>query len=263
MYQKQKQVQFSVQQQSLAYSYNILGNLLSSAENFAGMPNNQYAYYNISKAKNEEDLRQEFVWELYCFQLSLEKLLEKFDYDKYPYPEKAPKKKILDDINMWKSKKKNSEDKKLFDAMKDIINGRDPKINYDDLFDSLDSNKKFNPKRLNQIILPLNYTLDQIVTKANEREKIGRSPSFHIKETMPYNSGMDKLRNLNIDNCDNIEKKKNLTQNDFMKDNEKLYEISLGDGKKLCTKLTQENIYNKYIVLNGTYIHFENWKEIK
>ena len=31
----QKQIEFSVQQQSITSSYNILGNLLSSAENFA------------------------------------------------------------------------------------------------------------------------------------------------------------------------------------------------------------------------------------
>ena len=39
MHQKQKQIQFSVQQQSLAYSYNILDNLLSSDENFVGLQN--------------------------------------------------------------------------------------------------------------------------------------------------------------------------------------------------------------------------------
>ena len=40
MHYTQKQIQFSTQQQSLIDSYNILGNLLSSAKNFAGMPNN-------------------------------------------------------------------------------------------------------------------------------------------------------------------------------------------------------------------------------
>jgi len=130
MYLAQKQIQFSIQQQSLAYSYNVLGNLLSSAENFAGMPNNQYGYYNISKAKSKEDLREEFAWELHCFQLSLEKLLEKYDFDKYPYPAEAPKKKILEDIKMWKSRINNSQDLLLFDAMKDIINGKKPQINY-------------------------------------------------------------------------------------------------------------------------------------
>ena len=123
-------IQFDEQQKLIGDSYNILGNLLSSAENFAGMPNNQYGYYNISKAKSKEDLREEFAWELHCFQLSLEKLLEKYNYDEYPYPAEAPKEKILGDIKMWKSRITNSQDLLLFDAMKDIINGKKPQINY-------------------------------------------------------------------------------------------------------------------------------------
>ena len=91
--QMQILIQFDEQQKSILDSYNILGNLLSSAENFAGMPNNQYGYYNISKAKSKEDLREEFAWELHCFQLSLEKLLEKYNYDEYPYPSGLSKKK--------------------------------------------------------------------------------------------------------------------------------------------------------------------------
>ena len=31
---------------------------------------------------------------------------------------------------MWKSRIQNPKDKELFDAMKDIINGKKPKINY-------------------------------------------------------------------------------------------------------------------------------------
>ena len=124
------QIQFDEQQKSIRDSYNILGNLLSSAENFAGMPNKKFDYYNISKAKSKEDLKQEFAWELYCFQLSLEKLLKKYNYNEYPFPAEAPKRKILEDIKMWKSRIKKSEDLLLFDAMKDIINGKKPKINY-------------------------------------------------------------------------------------------------------------------------------------
>ncbi len=60
------QIQFDEQQKSIRDSYNILGNLLSSAENFAGMPNNQYGN-NILKAKSKEDLRQEFAWDYIAF----------------------------------------------------------------------------------------------------------------------------------------------------------------------------------------------------
>ena len=193
MYQKQKQVQFSVQQQSLAYSYNILGNLLSSAENFAGMPNNQYAYYNISKAKNEEDLRQEFVWELYCYQLSLNNFIRKYNLKEYPYPEKAPIEKILEDIKMWNEQMKDIKDKLLFDAMINIILGKKTDIDFDSLFDEMDSNKKLNPKTLNKIIGPLNYALDKIEEDAKETEKKGKEPSFHVGEKMDEKSSMYKI----------------------------------------------------------------------
>jgi len=259
------QIQFDEQQKSIRDSYNILGNLLSSAENFAGMPNNQYGYYNISKAKSKEDLRQEFAWELHCFQLSLEKLLEKYNYNEYPYPAEAPKGKILEDIKMWKSRIKKSEDKLLFDAMKDIINGKKPQMDYDEIFDSLDSNKKFNPKRLKEIIPPLNYTLDQIVDHANEREKIGKPPSFHVGEKMPYNSGMYKLKNSgNYDYYDNLGKNKNPNNNDYWKENEKLYEITLCDNSKIkINNLDQVNFHYKYIVLDNQRIKFKDIKEIK
>ncbi len=99
---------------------------------------------------------------------------------------------------MWKSRITNSQDLLLFDAMKDIINGKNLQINYDELFDSLDSNKKLNPKRLNEIIPSLNYTLDQIADHVNEREKIGKPSIFHIGGQIINNNGMDKLYKQNI-----------------------------------------------------------------
>ncbi len=67
---------------------------------------------------------------LHCFQLSLNKFITKYKLKEYSYPEEAPKEKILEDIRMWKSRIKKSEDLLLFDAMKDIINGKKPQINY-------------------------------------------------------------------------------------------------------------------------------------
>ena len=132
----QKQIQFTTQQQSIFFSYNILGNLLSSAENFVGLQNEQYGYYNISKAKNREELKSEFAWELYCFQLSYKQLLKKFDnlYD-YPYPIEASKEKILSDIKRWSEKVKDIKDIKLYDYMKKIINGKNVNIDFNKYFE--------------------------------------------------------------------------------------------------------------------------------
>ena len=67
----QNQKYIDKQKQALAYSYETLGNLLSSAENFAGFQNEQYERYNISSATNHDELKSEFAWELNCFQMSL------------------------------------------------------------------------------------------------------------------------------------------------------------------------------------------------
>ena len=164
---------------------------------------------------------------------------------------------------MWKSKINNPQDLLLFDAMKDIINGKKPKINYDELF--FDSNKKLNPKRLNEIIPSLNYTLDQIVDHANEREKIGKPPSFHVGESMPYNSSMYKWKNCgNNDYFDNFGKSKNFQNNDYLKDNEKLYQITLQRGEIIVIKnLTQQNIHSKYIVIDGRGMKVRDIQQIQ
>lgn len=66
------------QKQALLYSYETLGNLLSSAENFAGLPSEQYEKFNISTAKNHNEMKSEFAWELNCFQMALKKYKKKY-----------------------------------------------------------------------------------------------------------------------------------------------------------------------------------------
>ena len=153
-----KRVHFIVHQQLIVYSYNILGNLLSSAENFVGLKNKQYGYYNISNAKTREELRSEFAWELYFFQLSYRKLLLEFDYfDDYPYPEEAPKEKILSEIKRWSEKVKYIKDIKFYDYMKKIINGKNVDIDID--FDKSLENNNLNPRNIREIIAPLHYII--------------------------------------------------------------------------------------------------------
>ena len=71
MQQKQIDRQKQKQKQSLHYTYETLLHLLSTAENFAGLKNEQYEAYNISIATEYKDLKSEFVWELDCFQLAM------------------------------------------------------------------------------------------------------------------------------------------------------------------------------------------------
>lgn len=157
------------QQQSLLYSYETLGNLLSSAENFAGLADEQYKQYNISTAQTYEELKSEFAWELHCFQLAIRKYTKK--YGPYIFPEKCPKEKIIYDCKRYINKTKNEKDKILFYSMINIINGEKVDIDFDKLFEQLDksySDKKFDPNKLAKLIGPLNYLLDQIEQNAEE-----------------------------------------------------------------------------------------------
>ena len=146
-----------------------MGNLLSSAENFAGLSNEQYSQYNISTASSYNELKSEFAWELHCFQLALRKYKQK--YGTYIFPKDCPKEKIIHDCKRYINRTKNEKDKILFYSMINIINGDKVDIDFDKLFEELDDNfadKKFNPSKLAKLIGPLNYLLDQIGKDAEE-----------------------------------------------------------------------------------------------
>ena len=159
---KQQNILIDRQKQSLHYSYETLFHLLSAAENFAGERNKQYEAYNISIAKSKEELKSEFAWELYCFQLALKTHKQK--YDKYCYPQKLSREKIISDIERYITKVKDEKDKILFYAMRNIILEKKIDIDFDKLFDELDkySQKEFNPQKLVNLIGPLNGILDKI-----------------------------------------------------------------------------------------------------
>lgn len=157
------------QKQSLKYSYETLGNLLSAAENFAGFANEQYGSFNISSSSNYKDLKSEFIWELKCFKIAKDKYQNSFQTS-YQFPPDCSKDKILRDIQRYIQNTKNKEDQLLFYSMADIINGKQVNLDYNKLFMELDKNaeKKINPKKLANIVGPLNYHLDQIENEADK-----------------------------------------------------------------------------------------------
>ena len=55
------QLMVDKKKQSLKYSYETLGNLLSAAENFAGLANEKYGSYNYSKTTDYNGLKSEFA----------------------------------------------------------------------------------------------------------------------------------------------------------------------------------------------------------
>lgn len=180
------------QKQALLYSYETLGNLLSSAENFAGLPNEQYEKFNISTAKNFNEMKSEFAWELNCFQMAIKKYKKK--YGKYVFPEKYSKEKIIKDIKRYIERTPKDKDKILYFAMIKIINGEKIDIDFEELFDELDNepDSKFDPTKLTKIIGPLNSILEDIQINAengnmafNEDKSKHKEALKNIKESEP------------------------------------------------------------------------------
>ena len=131
MQQKQIDRQKQKQKQSLHYTYETLLHLLSTAENFAGLKNEQYEAYNISIATEYKDLKSEFVWELDCFQLAMKTYKKK--YGEYKFPNELQKEKIIFDIKRYINKipTEKEEDKFLYYAMINIIEGKKTDIDFD------------------------------------------------------------------------------------------------------------------------------------
>jgi len=152
-----KMLQADKKMQALRYSYETLGNLLSTAENFAGLPNEKYTKYNITTNYDYENLKSEFAWELHCFQKARKIFQDKFQCP-YQFPNDTSEDNIIKDINRYMRKAKNKQDIILFNCMINIIKGEKININFDKLFEELDkcANSKINPNKLKDLIGPLN-----------------------------------------------------------------------------------------------------------
>lgn len=164
-----EQIQANKKMQALNYSYETLGNLLSSAENFAGLRNEQYRAYNVTTSYKYEDLKSEFAWELHCFQLAIKKFQRKFQCP-YEFPPGLPKEKIIKDIYRYMKNVSNKKDQFLYGLMLSLINGEEININFDALFEELDTNanSKIIPDKLREIIGPLNAILDKKLEEADK-----------------------------------------------------------------------------------------------
>ena len=129
---------------------------MPAAENFAGLANEKYGSYNYSKTTDYNGLKSEFAWELNCFNLAMETYQKK--YGPYQFPPDCPKEKILNDIQIYIQKMQNNKDKMLYYMMIDIINGKKVNTDFTDLYKDLDknANNKFDPRKLNKIVGPLN-----------------------------------------------------------------------------------------------------------
>ncbi len=188
----QIQIQENKRNQALKYSYETLNNLLSTAENFAGLPNEKYKEYNITTSYDYENLKSEFVWELHCFQLAIKQFEKKFKCS-YEFPNNFPKEKIKADIKTYKERISNKKDKCLYEEMLKLINGESTKIDFEKLFGELDenANSKINPNYLKNMIGPIINILDKNLEDANKGNMdLELSDKSHKNDR-------EKLKNLN------------------------------------------------------------------
>ena len=165
----QKMLLADKKKQALRYSYETLGNLLSTAENFGGFPNEKYSRYNITTSYDYQNLKSEFAWELHCFQRARNLFQQKFQCP-YQFPTDISQETILKDIKKYMKKTKNPQDIILFNCMINIIKGDKVNIDFEKLFEELDknANDKINPNKLKGIIGPLNEILDQQLDEADK-----------------------------------------------------------------------------------------------
>lgn len=167
--QEEKMLLADQKKQALRYSYETLGNLLSTAENFAGLANEKYSKFNITTSYNYENLKSEFAWELHCFQKARQTFQKKFQCP-YQFPNDIPQDTILNDINRYMKRTQNKQDIILFNCMINIIKGDKINIDFEKLFEELDknANSKIDPNKLKGIIGPLNQILDQQLDEADK-----------------------------------------------------------------------------------------------
>ena len=140
----QRQIQLNKQQieqlELLRFSHQALMNLLSLAEKFAKYRSN--------------DIKSEFVWQIYYFQKIMLIYIKKFG--PYTFPHNFPKERIFNDIYCF-IQKIHDKDRYLYYAMIDLFHGKKLKIDFDILFDELDKQPKikipindYNQKCINE-----------------------------------------------------------------------------------------------------------------
>lgn len=266
----QTQLMKDKQKQSLKYSYETLGNLLSSAENFVGLNNQKYKDYNYSTAESYNDLKCEFAWELECFKRAIDSFEKKYKVP-YKFPPDCPKEKIEEDIKRYMLRCKNLEDKNMFILMHDIINGKKVDIDFSDLYEKLDrnANNKFDPKKMVSAIGPLNQILDMAEEEADKgnmnffnRDKAKEKSKEQLKNA--FQDNVSSKMKVMIGEKGKIFIKNNLYffENEFGK-NQKYLPKNIDIVEDVFFKLDNAIIYINKIINNYAFAILFETKNIK
>lgn len=126
-----------IQVQDQNHSHNIMGRILSCAENYANLNQpeknfkTKYKYYdsfNASKKMSLNNYRNTFILQIIIFNSSYNNY--KKNYGSYDYSNNLPKENIIKEIQQMKKKLINhQEDDKLYDSIINIISDKPININ--------------------------------------------------------------------------------------------------------------------------------------
>lgn len=218
---KQVNKQEIIQIQDQNHSYNIMGRILSYAENYANLNQpdenfkRKYKYYdsfNASERMTLNNYRNTFILQIIIFNSSYNNYVK--NYGVYEYSKNLPKENIIKEIQQMKKKLINhQEDDKLYDSIINIINNQPVNINiFQNEINKMknDGHKgKCNPNILMSNIPPIKNNIEDLDGKI-EKEYLNNPdyrPTMKLNEKSPdmeYIEGSNynniQFRNINTEN---------------------------------------------------------------
>ena len=123
-----KQAQLSLQAQDMQLGYDILGRLLSAAENYyCKCQEKSYDYqkanygshdiFHNANKKSKETIRRELINQINIFQTSNQYFLNKYNFGLQP----PNIQQVINDIMLWRKSMKNKKDIELYDNIIEIL----------------------------------------------------------------------------------------------------------------------------------------------
>lgn len=214
-----------IQIQDQNHSLNIMGRILSNAENYANLNQpdknfkRKYKYYdsfNASEKMSLNNYRNTFILQIILFNSSYNNYVK--NYGEYDYSDNLPKANIIKEIQQMKKKLINhKEDDKLYDSIIDIITNKPININiFQNEINKMKNDGhrgKCNPHTLMSNIPPIKNNMDDLDDKI-EKEYLNnpnyrptmkldkKSPDMEYIEGPNYNI---QFRNLNEEKYNKVE----------------------------------------------------------
>ena len=228
-----KQEMMKIQDQN--HSLNIMGRILSYAENYANFNQpdknfkRKYKFYdsfNASEKMSINNYRNTFILQIILFNSSYNNYIK--NYGVYDYSENLPKANIIKEIQQMKKKLINhKEDDKLYDSIIDIINNKPININiFQNEINEMKNDghhEKCDPRILMSNIPPIKNNMDDLDDKIEEEYL--NNPNY--RPTMKLNKNSPDMEYIEGPNYNNMQFR-NLDEEKYKKEQ---MDIDYFDGK--------------------------------